>query len=217
MASGPPAIALIVARDTYARQPSGPGLVFVLTLSTHLRITRCTVQSMEVVLSSTLTPTRGFHTSSTTRVNIRGSLRHSCTLHLYFDLPAQLFADPYELDHRRGSYAFEYFSAGNLEAPVFAPGAGGPSGLLLDVTVPEGEDNDILSIEVPLHARYGVPKRDGELTDEVVLPPPEAFWACTRERLGGEIDSGGAPQIPVPGSELTDTFGLYTAHPQNTC
>ena len=42
---------------------------------------------------------------------------------------------------------------------MFAPGAGGPSGLLSNVTVPEGdegeshEDDDILSIEVPLHAR----------------------------------------------------------------
>ena len=42
---------------------------------------------------------------------------------------------------------------------MFAPGAGDPSGLFLNVTVQEGdggechEDDDILSIEVPLHAR----------------------------------------------------------------
>ena len=42
---------------------------------------------------------------------------------------------------------------------MFTPGAGGPSVLLLNVTVQEGdegeshEDDDILSIEVPLHAR----------------------------------------------------------------
>jgi hypothetical protein len=148
-----------------------------------------------VLLSSTLTPTRGFHTTSTTRFVSRGSRTDSCTLHLYFDLPAQLFVDPYELEHRRGSYTFERFTAGNLEAPVFAPGAGGPSGLLLDVRVPEAgggeshDDGDILSVEVPLHARYGVPRRDGELIDEVVLPPPEAFWACAR----GDSDGEGAP------------------------
>lgn len=155
-----------------------------------------------VLLSSTLSPTRGFHTSSTTRLISRGSCTHSCSLHLYFDLPAQLFADPYELEHRRGSYTFERFNAGNLEAPVFAPGAGGPSGLLLDVRVPEvgegesREDDDILSVEVPLHARYGAPRRDGELIDEVVLPPPEAFWACARSDSGGQ----GTSQIFVPGS-----------------
>ena len=154
-----------------------------------------------VLLSSNLTPTRGFHASSTTHLLLRGSRIHSCTLHLYFDLPAQLFVDPYELDHRRGSYTFERFGAGNLEAPVFAPGAGGPSGLLLNVTVPEGgeshEDDDILSIEVPLHARYGVPKTqtDGELIDEVVLPPPEAFWACAEGHMDGGGDDGGASQI----------------------
>ncbi|KAI9442287.1 PIG-X [Lactarius indigo] len=149
-----------------------------------------------VLLSSTLTPTRGFHTFSTTCLVLRGSNSHSCTLHLYFDLPAQLFVDPYELDHRRGSYTFERFGGGNLEAPVFAPGAGGPSGLLLDAVVPGngGGDDDILSIEVPLHARYGVPKRDGELIDEVALPPPEAFWACPQERA----DSGGDERMQVP-------------------
>ncbi|KAF8273868.1 PIG-X [Lactarius quietus] len=155
-----------------------------------------------VILSSTLTPTKGFHTSSTTHLVIRGSRTHSCALHLYFDLPAQLFADPYELDHRRGSYTFERFNPGNLEAPVFAPGAGGPSGLLLDVIVPEGdrgesrEDNNILSIEVPLHARYGVPKKDGELIDEVVLPPPQAFWACPQEHADGDGNGGEHMQVP---------------------
>ena len=169
-----------------------------------------------VLLSSTLTPTQGFHTSSTTRLVLRGSRPHSCTLHLYFELPAQLFADPYELDHRRGLYTFERFGGGNLEAPVFAPGAGGPSGLLLDVTVPgdgggeSRDDGDILSIEVPLHARYGVPKRVGELIDEVVLPPPEAFWACAQERADGDGHGhgGGAARIFMPGSELTVASAL---------
>jgi hypothetical protein len=161
-----------------------------------------------ILVSSTLTPTKGFHTSSTTRIQ-RGSYPHSCTLHLYFDLPAQLFADPYELGHRHGSYTFERFGGGNLEAPVFAPSAGGPSGLLLDVIIPGGgggesrDDKDVLSIEVPLHARYGVPKRDVELIDEVVLPPPQAFWACARGRADGDGDSEGATQIVIPGSELT--------------
>ncbi|KAN0138409.1 PIG-X / PBN1 domain containing protein [Lactarius tabidus] len=161
-----------------------------------------------VLLSSTLTPTRGFHTTLTTHLALRGSRAHSCRLHLYFDLPAQLFADPYELDHRRGSYTFERFGGGNLEAPVFAPGAGVPSGLLLNVTVPEGdggesrEDNKILSVEVPLHARYGVSKTDGELIDEVVLPPLEAFWACGWERADSGGDGGGASRIFMSGSYL---------------
>ena len=146
-----------------------------------------------LLLSSILTPTRGLHTTSTTRLALhRGDgPRSSCTLHLYFTLPAQLFADPYELAHHRASYTFERFGGGNLEAPVFAPGAGAdaPAGLLLDLIVPggegvddEGEDGStrsgVVQIDVPLHARYGVPKTGGELIDEVALPPPEAFWAC---------------------------------------
>ena len=153
-----------------------------------------------ILLSSTLTPTKGLHTTSTTRLALhRGDRRRSpCTLHLYFTLPTQLFADPYELTHRRESYRFERFGGGNLEAPVFAPGAGAdaPSGLLLDLIVPEGgeavddvgiggegdgdgEDGRVVQIDVPLHARYGVPKMGGgERIDEVTLPIPEAFWAC---------------------------------------
>ena len=164
----------------------------------RLQVTRCKANDT-VLLSSNLTPAGGFYTSSTTHLLLHGSRAHSCTLHLYFVLPAQLFADPHELDHRRGFYTLERLGAGNLEAPVLAPGVGGPSGLLLNVTAPEGdggeshEDDGILSIEVPLHARYGVPKpkTDGELIDEVVLPPPEALcvmqWACAE----GYVDGGG--------------------------
>ncbi len=151
-----------------------------------------------VILSSTLNPTKGFHTTSTTRFALRGSRAHSCTLHLYLTLPAELFADPNELAHRRASYTFERFGGGDLEAPVFAPTTSGPSALLLDVNIPEGVDNmdqdqdqgdgNVFSIDVPLHARYGVPKNGGELIDEVMLPPPVAFWACPQESASG---SGG--------------------------
>lgn len=155
-----------------------------------------------VILSSTLNPTKGFHTTSTTRFALRGTRAHSCTLHLYLTLPAELFADPYELAHRHASYTFERFGGGDLEAPVFAPAAGGPSTLLLDVNVPEGVDykdrdqdqgdGNVFSIEVPLHARYGVPKSGGELMNEVMFPPPVAFWACPKENASG---SGGTTVI----------------------
>jgi hypothetical protein len=83
-----------------------------------------------------------------------------------------------------------------------------PSGLLLNVTVPEGdggesrEDNNILSVEVPLHARYGVSKTDGELIDEVVLSPPDASGACGWERANSGGDGGGASRIFMSGSNL---------------
>ncbi|KAI0275535.1 hypothetical protein BGY98DRAFT_992095 [Russula aff. rugulosa BPL654] len=106
-----------------------------------------------VILSSTLNPTKGFHTTSTTCFALRGSRAH-----------------PYELAHP--------FRRGDLEAPVFAPAAGGPSTLLLDVNIPE----------VPLHARYGVPKK-------VMLPPPVAFWACPQEE---KASGSGAKRMQAP-------------------
>jgi hypothetical protein len=150
-----------------------------------------------VILSSSLNPKKGFHTTSTTRFALRGPHAHPCTLHLYLTLPAGLFADPHELAHRHASYTFERFGGGDLEAPVFAPAAGGPSALLLDVNIPEDRDRDqgddnVFNIEVPLHARYGVPKSGGELIDEVVVPPPVAFWACPQEGASG---SGGTTLI----------------------
>jgi hypothetical protein len=114
-----------------------------------------------VILSSTLNPTKGFHTTSTTRFTLRGSRAHSCTLHLYLTLPAELFADPYELAHRHASYTFERLGGGDLEAPVFAPAVSGPSALLLDVNILEGVNNmgqdqdqgddNVFNIKVPLH------------------------------------------------------------------
>jgi hypothetical protein len=179
-------------------QPLFTSSTFTIQSQGFMTISPDDTSDASVVLSSTLNPTKGFHTTSTTRFALRGSRAHSCTLHLYLTLPAELFADPYELAHRHASYTFERLGGGDLEAPVFAPAAGGPSALLLDVSIPEGGDNmdqdqdqgdgNVFSIEVPLHARYGVPKKGGELVNEVMLPPPVAFWACPQEKASG---SGG--------------------------
>ena len=75
---------------------------------------------------------------------------------------------------------------------MFASTVSGPSALLLDLIIPEDVDKvemnqgsgNVFSIEVPLHARYGVPKSGGELMDEVVLSPPTAFWACPQRATG---------------------------------
>ena len=168
-----------------------------------------TSDDTSILLSSILAPTKGLHTTSTTRLALHHGdrPRSSCTLHLYFTLPTQLFVDPYELAHRRESYRFERFGGGNLEAPVFAPGAGAdaPAGLLLDLIIPggegpEGEDgstwSSVIQIDVPLHARYGVPKTEGELIDEVALPPPEAFWTCP---TASSRNVKGAPDIFILG------------------
>lgn len=178
--------------------------------------------SGSVILSSTLSPTKGFHTTSTTRFALRGSHAHTCTLHLYFTLPAQLFVDPYELANRRASYSFERFGGGNLEAPASAPGASGPSALLLDVNIPERVDNkvqdqgdgdgNVFSIEVPLHARYGTPKRGDGLIDEIMFPPPVAFWACPQEGASGSGGTTLAFHYPlIVKLFITSWVSLFTA------
>ena len=108
---------------------------------------------------------QGFHTTPTTRFAlraVRGSRKHSCTLHLYPILPTQLFTDPYGLAHHHASYTFKLLGGGDLKALMFAPAASRPSGLLLDVNIPKGVyimdqdqgegENKEFSIELPLHA-----------------------------------------------------------------
>src|SRR6266849_4142462 len=130
-----------VTRMTARTLPSFGGARPPFSPEAFMSISPDDASDASVILSSTLNPTKGFHTTSTTRFALRGSRANSCTLHLYLTLPAQLFADPYELAHRHASYTFERFGGGNLEAPGFAPGASGPSALLLDVNIPEGVDN----------------------------------------------------------------------------
>ena len=54
----------------------------------HARQTPIAYADDNVLLSSNLTHTGGFHTSSTTHLLLRGSRAHSCILHLYFNLLA---------------------------------------------------------------------------------------------------------------------------------
>lgn len=154
-------------------------------------------------LSSSLSSHQGFHTTLSTSLHLPSSEwpkppltspASSCTLHMNFELPENVFVDPYELHHYSEYYSFRLYGASNLEAPVFAVGKDAPV-LLVTPVLGKGnstarEDEDV-EFDVPLHLRYGVPSigsSDSEGVDDgmitVSIPSPTTFWACEPGRGG---------------------------------
>lgn len=119
---------------------------------------------------TTLSPTQGFHTTSTTTIETT-SPKPECSLHLHYQLPPQIFVDPYELVHRSASYAYIHDGTANLELPVSAVDPAG-SAVLLDVAANASN----VTIELPLHLRY--PRLDESGISTLSVPLPIVFWAC---------------------------------------
>ncbi|THH13811.1 hypothetical protein EW146_g6448 [Bondarzewia mesenterica] len=135
-------------------------------------------------VSSTLSSVQGFHTTLSSRIT--SERPPSCSLHLYQELPNYLFVDPYELDHYSDSYSFELSGPSNLEAPVFT--VNDDSTLLLNLSLPVASSQSLnLTVDIPLHLRYGRPAKRGESAGHhlvaVTVPAPVAFWACTDPRV----------------------------------
>ncbi|KZO95823.1 PIG-X/PBN1 protein [Calocera viscosa TUFC12733] len=135
----------------------------------------------------TLSPSQGFHrtlslaplATSSSPSTVPEDTQH-CILQALLFLPADIFADPYELEQRHADGRlgkFRIWGEVDLEAPVSAVDQRGTA-VLLDV--------DEEGTEIPLHLRYPRPG-----THEVVvasggragfeLPCPFVYWACDTE------------------------------------
>ena len=131
------------------------------------------------VMVSTLSTTRGFHTTWTTTVKLTRDLiqDENCSLYLLYDLPRHVFVDQYELANYRGSYTFHLSGTKDMELPVTAL-VFTSSNLLLNVSLESeiGSEDLMVSVQVPLHMRYGQPG----LFDyhEERIPSPVAYLAC---------------------------------------
>ncbi|KII88853.1 hypothetical protein PLICRDRAFT_91349 [Plicaturopsis crispa FD-325 SS-3] len=130
-------------------------------------------------LAISLSSNRGFHTSFTSRILVNEpSWLQNCSLHLLFDLPPLLFVDPYELALRAAQYSFSLHGSTNLELPVSAVDPNGSS-VLLSLATPLGNTPLNVTVDLPLHARYGEPAPDdasGYYTVDV--PVPTVLGAC---------------------------------------
>jgi hypothetical protein len=138
-------------------------------------------------LVSSLSPTRGFHPTSTSTIYFAGSSSQStanayssCHIYLYYNLPSLVYIDTHELAQRSKHYGYTYWGTRDLEKPVYALPPEESSGeVLVRVKVPEQlwehripddrwEWEDEMepgqgggwkvTVEVPMHLRYGTPR-----------------------------------------------------------
>jgi hypothetical protein len=163
------------------------------------------------MLTVSLHPSKGFHPSVRARVTLPNGPRHArppamgmmldpesrarsvthrpaCELHLAQALPSDVFVDPYELELRKGQYEATVYGERNLELPVHEMSGQGQV-VLLRVAVP-AEAKEV-EIELPVHLRYGVPRKGGGI-EMVNVTWPEAFWACPSNGLSHPM-----PALPM--------------------
>ncbi|KAF9239652.1 PIG-X [Melanogaster broomeanus] len=130
--------------------------------------------SEPTIISHSLEPRRGFHSTLVTKIGL-DSPAPDCSVFALYTFPPSIIIDRYELIDRRLS--FEFWGESNLELPVFAVNQTSNSILLLNATSTDSRSKDV-SVNIPIHARYGVPIV-GQLTRcSIEIAPPICFWAC---------------------------------------
>lgn len=150
-------------------------------------------------LTSTISPHKGFHPTSTSTIHLPppSTLYASCELYLYLSLPPLVFVDTHELAQRAAAthYTFTHWGSRDVERPAQAL-AREPSEVLVRVEVPKvGEWDEFggesVLVEVPLHLRYGSPRStrssagggggSGDESgpyEEIRIDWPSAFFLC---------------------------------------
>lgn len=126
-------------------------------------------------LSSSIEPSRSFHTTHHTHVTASRPSA-ACSLHLLYSLSPASFVDPFQLDAHAAHYSFTLWGESDLELPLGAVSSTA-SLLLLNVS---DTSFDPLVVSLPLHARYLLPLQEDVHSDPgaVKLPWPLGFWAC---------------------------------------
>jgi phosphatidylinositol glycan class X len=143
-------------------------------------------------ITTNVYPSQGFHPISSNIVYFSAgpSSLVQCSFHLYFKLPPLLFVDPHELAQRNNTYTFNHWGSRDLEKPVHAlPETERGSDVLLNVRLPPSIDDDRKSFEtgsmswnvtvdLPMHLRYGVPAPSGKSYVHIQVDSPIAFLLC---------------------------------------
>ncbi|KAL4074612.1 PIG-X [Scleroderma yunnanense] len=154
---------------------------------------------MSALLSFALSPSRGFHSTLSTRIALNDAPPGCSTLVLY-TLPPSIIVDRYELSDR--DIAFELWGESNLELPVFAVNQSDVV-LLLDVKPASNLQEAV--VDVPVHVRYG-PPHSGDTHQSIEVPPPMCFWACPRSV---DASSPFTPSPLIDSSNMLRPFGHF--------
>ncbi|KAF4336727.1 PBN1-like protein [Fusarium beomiforme] len=136
-----------------------------------------------VFTSRFLTPT-GLH--PTLQLNFSSSKLPSaegeCAPYVFLTLPKTIFADRYQLGDElflasKNLTTLRYTTLPvDLEAPAYTTETWGSS-ILLELAPPTSKEEQLWSVEIPLHLRYLKPSATGQA--EIEIPYPAVFWACS--------------------------------------
>ncbi|PCH38787.1 hypothetical protein WOLCODRAFT_149727 [Wolfiporia cocos MD-104 SS10] len=157
---------------------------------------------------------QGFHFTFSTEISVLDpGAAGNCSLHLVHVLPRDVYADPYELSQRPG-YAASLNAPVDLELPVAAV-APADTILTLEVTAPPFRGAHAVSVDVPLHARYGAPAASQPGYHTIALPSPRAFWACPRPAgAPAALPAALAPFLPPGAYATSDVMLIPQASPE---
>ena len=153
-----PTVEISLAKQCVTAQPGG-------------RSVRYATSSRTMSIATRLEPSKGFHPVSFSDITLDNA--EGCNLSLQFDLSPEVFVDPHELALRSSAYTFEYDGSRDLEKPVNAVEKHRST---LSI-YPFGLSSPNLTVEVPLHLRYGTPTPNGG-HQPVSVPWPRALLRC---------------------------------------
>ncbi|RDX45455.1 hypothetical protein OH76DRAFT_1486286 [Lentinus brumalis] len=175
---------------------------------------------MSLASLSSSVSAQGFHFTVSTTVSL-ASWQESdrCSLHVLYDLDPHVYADQYELAQRPG-YTSVLWGTSDLERPVSAVDQAG-SALLLTADTSQllpGQAANV-TLEVPLHARYGRPVAGPQdAFHKVELRRPVGFFACSLdnvvavpETLRQYTSLPGWPSLPlslIPDTSLREPLAI---------
>ncbi len=170
---------------------------------------------MSLASLSSSVSAQGFHFTVSTTVSL-ASWQESdrCSLHVLYDLDPHVYADQYELAQRPG-YTSVLWGTSDLERPVSAVDQAG-SALLLTADTSQllpGQAANV-TLEVPLHARYGRPVAGPQdAFHKVELRRPVGFFACSLDSTLSPSPHGPMLTLLSDVVAVPETLRQYTSLP----
>ncbi|KIM57639.1 hypothetical protein SCLCIDRAFT_1219329 [Scleroderma citrinum Foug A] len=157
--------------------------------------------STPALLSFTLSPRRGFHSTLSAGIALYKAAP-GCSSFILYTLPPSIIVDRYELSDR--NITFELWGESNLELPVFAVEQSDVT--LLLSAMPAAPHLQEVVVDVPIHVRYGPPLSSYTHYQSIEIPPPMCFWACP-----GFVDPSfrSTSSPPVERSEMLRRFAYF--------
>ncbi|KAH0830400.1 hypothetical protein J3R83DRAFT_1794 [Lanmaoa asiatica] len=143
------------------------------------------------VISHSLQPRRGFHSTLSTIIALDPP-DSNCSFFALYTFPQSIITDRYQLIDRRLS--FEFWGESNLELPVFALNQTANSLLLINATSADARSKQV-TVDVPVHARYGEPGMAQTSPQSITISSPTCFWACPHSASVSSALSSTSPVV----------------------